>query len=53
MSSALDDNGDVNVHTVCDIDPDEPVNMSVLLAFELTQSTPHNFCLNDNASKNI
>ena len=27
-----------DVHDVCDIDPDEPVNMSLLLAFEFTQA---------------
>ena len=27
-----------DVHTVCDIDPDEPGNITFLLAFELTQA---------------
>ena len=31
---------EADVHTVRDIDPDEPVNTSVLLAFELAQAAP-------------
>ena len=42
-----------DVHTVCDIDPVEPVNMSFLLAFELTHSAPQSFWLNEAAFKNI
>ena len=38
---------------MCDIDPNEPENMSVLLALELTQAEPQRFCLYDDASKNI
>ena len=30
----------VNVHTVGDIDPEEPVNMLSFVAFEFTQETP-------------
>ena len=37
----------VKVHTRDDIDPNEPVNMAFLLAFERTQAAPHNLCLND------
>ena len=40
-------------HTVCDIDPDEVANMTVLLAFEWTHADPHSFHLNDIASWNI
>ena len=29
-----------DVHSVRDIDPDEPVNMSILLAFEQAQAAP-------------
>ena len=36
-----------DVHTVRDIDPDESVNMSLLLAIELTQAAPQSFWLND------
>ena len=43
----------VVVHTVCDIDPREAVNMPVLLAVEWTQAGPHSVRLNDVASKNI
>ena len=49
LSSALEENVAVAVHTVRDIDPDEPVNMSFLLAFELTQAAPQSFWLNDTA----
>ena len=37
-------------HTRADIEPNDPVNMSFLLAFERTQAAPHNFCLNDDAA---
>ena len=39
----------VVVHTVCDIDPGDPSNMRLLLAFELTQAAPQSFWLNDAA----
>ena len=42
-----------NVHTVRDIDPDEPLNMSFLLALDWTQAAPQSSCLNDVASPNI
>ena len=41
------------VHTVSDIDPDVPVNMSIFVDFELTQAAPQSFCLKDAAFKNI
>ena len=34
-------------HTVCEIDPGEPTNMSCMLAFEWTQAAPQSFCVND------
>ena len=40
-------------HTVGDIDPDDPVNMPVLVAFESTHAAPQRFRLNDNAPENI
>ena len=39
----------VAAHTVCDIDPDDPSNIKLLLAFEWTQAAPHIFRLNDTA----
>ena len=42
-----------DVHTVRDIDPDEPENMLLLLAKEYTQAGPQSFCLNDVAARNI
>ena len=42
----------VHVHTVRDIDPDEPVNMSFFIAFERTHAGPQSSCLNDTASQN-
>ena len=42
-----------DVHSVRDIDPDESVNMSILLAFERTQAAPQSLCLNDAASNNM
>ena len=36
-----------------DIDPDEPVNMSSLLALECTQASAQRFCLKDLALKNM
>ena len=44
---------EVIAHTVADIDPSDPANMPVLLAFELTQATPQSFCLNELAPKNM
>ena len=41
------------VHILRDIDPDDPLNMYHLLAFEWTQVAPQSFCLNDFASRNI
>ena len=41
------------VHTVRDIDPDDPTNMSFLFAFECTQAVPQSVCLNDTAPKNM
>jgi hypothetical protein len=37
----------VVVHTVDDIDPGEPVNISLFVAFEVNQETPHSFWLKD------
>ena len=42
-----------DVHTVRDIDPSEPANMSALLAFEWTHSAPQSVCLNDIPSLNM
>ena len=42
-----------DVHALRDIDPDDPVNIFVLLAFELTHSIPQSFWLNASALKNI
>ena len=42
-----------DVHAVRDIDPDDPVNMSSLLALDWTQAAPQRFRLNDDACKNI
>ena len=39
-----------DVHTVRDIDPDEPSNMRYFFAFEWTQAAPQSFWLNDFAS---
>ena len=47
MSSDLDDNPRVLVHAVGDKDPEEPVNMSFLLAFELSQAALQSFRWND------
>ena len=49
LSSALDQSAKVVVHAVRDIDPEDPVNMFLLLAFELTQLAPQSFWLNDAA----
>ena len=57
MSSSLDcgenAEGVVFVHTVLDIDPAEPSNIAVLLAFEWTQGASQSFRLNDFAWRNI
>ena len=42
-----------DVHTVFDIDPNEPSNMPVLIAIEWTQPAPHRFCVKDLAFRNI
>ena len=49
LSSALDrgkNAGFVALHFFLGIDPNEPVNMPVLLAFERTQASPHSFRAN-------
>ena len=43
----------VKLHPCDEIDPNAPVNMSFLLAFERTQAAPQSFCLNDAACKNM
>ena len=43
----------IDVHAVCDIEPEERPNMSFLLAFELTHPAPQSSCLNAAAFKNI
>ena len=45
--------GDSRRHTVDDIDPEEPVNMLFLLAFEYTQAAPQSLRLKDTAFMNI
>ena len=45
--------GLVFVHTVLEMDPGEPSNMTVLLAFEWTQGASQSFRLNDFAWRNI
>ena len=50
---ALDEADVVVVDAVFDIDPDEPENMSILLAVDSTQAAPQSFCLNDVAYENI
>ena len=37
----------VVTHTICDIRPDDPTNMSSFSAFECTQASPHRICLNE------
>ena len=37
------------VHSVSDIDPDVPANMSAFVAFELIQASPQRFWLKDAA----
>ena len=41
------------VHTVLDIDPNDPANIPVLIAFELTQPGPQSFCVKDLVFRNI
>ena len=41
------------LHTLRDIDPGEPTNISFLLAFESIQAVPQSLCVNDAASKNM
>jgi hypothetical protein len=41
------------VHTSDDIDPDEPLNIAVLVAFEFTQGARQSCCWNDDACKNM
>ena len=43
----------VAVHVFCDICPDESVNISILLAFELSQAAPQRICANDFACQNM
>ena len=43
----------VLVHIIWDIDPDEPANMLILVAFEYTQVVPQSSCLNILASMNM
>ena len=53
LASEDDPAEDVHVGEDPDIDPDDPVNMSYLLASEWTQAAPQSFCLNDAAWKNM
>ena len=41
------------VHFCRDMDPREPKNMSILLAFELTQASPQSFRMNDGVFENM
>ena len=52
LSSFLEcgENATVVVHAVVDTDPEEPANMSLLLAFVWTQAVPQSFCVKDVAS---
>ena len=43
----------VCMHTVLDIDPDEPENIAVLFALEYTQAAPQSWCLNNIAWLNM
>ena len=40
-------------HTVFDMEPGDPVNMSIFDAFELTHAAPHSVCWKDFAKANI
>ena len=55
LSSSLDpgENTEAGVHTSDDIDPNDPVNMAFLVAFEWTQASPQSLCWNEVASKNM
>ena len=44
---------ETDVHTVTGIDPDEPINIPILLAFECTQAAPQSLRLNDAAFQNM
>ena len=43
----------MGVHVICDIDPDDRVNIECLLAFERNKAAPQIFRLNDVTSENI
>ena len=49
----MDESTNVGVHTVCDIDPGEPANISVLLALDRNQAGPQSVCSNVVAKQNI
>ena len=56
LSSSLDcgeNAAEAAVHTVRDIDPNDPANMALLLAFEWTQAEPQSFRVNNVAPKNM
>ena len=55
LTSTLDrgENAGVVVHTLSDIDPEDPLNMTFLCACEWTQANPHSFRLNDVACQNM
>ena len=40
-------------HTISDIIPDDPTNMSLLIAFEWTQEIPQRRCMKDVAPLNM
>ena len=42
-----------DVHTVREIDPNDPTNISFLLAFEWTQAALQSFCVNEAALLNM
>ena len=44
---------EVDVHPVCNIDPDDPSNISSLLALDWTQASPQSWCLKDFALANM
>ena len=55
LSSTLDcgEKDGVVVHTVGDVDPDDPENMAALVAFECTQEAVQNFRPNNVACENM
>ena len=55
LSSVLEcgENAGMGVHVICDIDPDDRVNIECLLAFERNKAAPQIFRLNDVTSENI